>query len=211
MTRRIVLVDYGRGNLFSVRQALEAAGTEPVISSDPKTIATADRIVLPGVGAFGDGMASLADRRLLEPLREFAGSGRPLLGICLGMQMLFDIGEEFGIHEGLGLLPGKVKEIPKTTAEGKRHKVPHIGWNRLQISDHWQGTVLEGIPERTEVYFLHSFAAYLSSTEALVANVFYNDQPITAVVRRENVHGCQFHPEKSGEAGLAILRRFAAL
>jgi glutamine amidotransferase len=205
---RVAVVDYGLGNILSVTRALEFCGAEVVVTSDPDIILSADRLVLPGVGAFADGMKGMREAKLLEPVAEFAKTERPFLGICLGMQMLLATAEEFGHHEGMGIVPGSVRAIPGTTAEGKPHKIPHIGWNGLWSPQEWKSTILEGIPQGASVYFVHSFAADPTEAQCLLATADYNGRSITAVIRKGNTYGCQFHPEKSGEVGMQILRNF---
>lgn len=207
---KIVVVDYGMGNLFSVRRALEVAGGEGItLSTDPAALTDADRVVLPGVGAFVDGMAGLARAGFAPALHEYVAKGRPLLGICLGMQMLMHESEEFGTTAGLGLIPGKVCAIARLRADGSRRKLPSIGWAPLMAGPGgWDGSALEGTPGGASVYFLHSFHAQVMHTADLLASYDYDGIPVTAAVRRDNVTGMQFHPEKSGPVGLGILRRF---
>lgn len=202
---RLLVVDYGLGNLHSVCRALTAAEATPVVSADPADLETAELVVLPGVGAFGDGMRGLTERGLVEPLRRYAASGRPLIGICLGTQLLLGRSTEFGEHEGLGIIPGKVVPL-----EARRPaKIPHIGWSALVPSGRsWSGTPLAGLPEAGEVYFVHSFAARPDRPEHSLAECDYGGVRFCAVVAAGRVVGCQFHPEKSGPYGLAILRNF---
>lgn len=210
-SKQVGLVDYGIGNLFSVGQALNAAGAQVTTITDPASLKNFDYIVLPGVGAFGAGRELLRKQGMDQSLQEFARSGRPLLGICLGMQLLFDESEEFGKHPGLGLIPGSVVKIPTHDDKGASHKIPHIGWNSLlspSPTRSWQKTILEGVPSELSVYFVHSFHAVPSEKNEIVAVCKYYEQMLTAVVQREQVVGCQFHPEKSGEVGLMILRRW---
>lgn len=213
MKNEVAVVDYGIGNLFSVQRALEHCGAAAILSSDPEFIRRAPRLLLPGVGAFGDGMAELKSRGLDEALRDAARQGTPLLGICLGMQLLLDESEEFGLTSGLGLVPGRVVPIPATTVAGKPQKIPHIGWNELVLPagrENWQGTPLADLPLATAVYFVHSFMARPAESAHRVADCLYGGHAVSAVIGRENVFGCQFHPEKSGELGLKVLRRFLA-
>ncbi len=207
---KIVVVDYGMGNLFSVRRALEVAGGSGIeFSADPAALAGADRVVLPGVGAFADGMAGLSRAGFIEALQEFTATGRPLLGICLGMQMLMQESAEFGTTAGLGLIPGKVVAIERGRSDGTRRKLPSIGWAPLQPGpEGWQGSALDETPVGAAVYFLHSFHAQVMHTGHMLASYDYEGMPVTAAVRRDNVTGMQFHPEKSGPVGLGILRRF---
>lgn len=203
----MTVVDYGIGNLHSVLKALRHHGAEVRLTSDPRDVPCADRIVLPGVGAFADGVKGLRSRGLFEPLQAFAGTERPFLGICVGMQLLLTESEEFGRHEGLGLVPGRVVAIPRTGL-----KVPQIGWNRIYPppGDDWGGTPLEPLQPGTMVYFVHSYTAVPSEERDRLADSDYGGHRISAAVRRGSVWGCQFHPEKSGAAGLKILERFLA-
>jgi len=209
MNRRIHVVDYGMGNLLSVARAVEKAGGEVVLTEDYAEIAGADRLLLPGVGAFRDGIAGLSRNGLDDAVRAFAATGRPLLGICLGMQMLASESHEFGVHVGLGLVPGRVVAIPREGDDGIAHKVPFIGWAALESKREagFSGTPLDGI-SGDSVYLVHSY--YVEPVEAadLLAVYRYDGVAITAAIQRENVFGCQFHPEKSGPAGLATVRRF---
>lgn len=207
----VTVIDYGVGNLLSVSRALEHCGARVTITSDATAILTSARVVLPGVGAFADGMAALQAEGLDAVVRQVAATGTPLLGICLGMQMLFDESEEFGATAGLGLIPGRVVNIPETTTTGEPHKIPHIGWNELVLPaqrDSWQSSLLGDVKPGEAVYFVHSFMSAPASPEFRLADCRYGGIPIPAAVTRDNVMGCQFHPEKSGEVGLKILRRF---
>lgn len=208
----VTVIDYGMGNLHSVCRALEKVGAAPVLTEQPEALAAANHLVLPGVGAFKDGMAELAKRGFVDAVRNYAKSGKPLLGICLGMQMLFEESEEFGRHRGLGVMPGAVRAIPSQGADGLPHKIPHIGWNALVAPGgaSWEGTLLSGIPAGTEVYFVHSYTAQPVEEALRLADADYDGCRVSAVVREGHVYGCQFHPEKSGPAGLAMLRNFLA-
>ncbi len=202
----IAIVDYGVGNIFSLRCSLAALGEDVVLTADAGVLAAADGIILPGVGAFGDARAKLAEGGLDEVLVRLAREGKPLLGICLGMQMLFDESLEFGVHRGLGLIPGRV--VPMRGVIPEDFAIPQIGWNALDYTG-VPSRLLEGTPEGTYVYFVHSYFASDCGADT-VATCHYG-APLTAVVERGNVFGCQFHPEKSGRAGLAILRRFCEI
>jgi len=206
----VAVVDYGIGNLYSVRRALERCGGDVTLSSDPAALERAERLVLPGVGAFAGGMAGLRERGLVEPIRRYAASGRPLLGICLGMQMLATASEEFGIHEGLDLIPGRVRAVPDRDTAGRPHKVPHIGWTALRTpaGASWRESLLADTPEGTWVYLVHSFAVVPDDPAHRLANCEYGGHAVCAAIARGAITGFQFHPEKSGEAGLRILRRF---
>ena len=210
---QVLLVDYGVGNLLSVARALEACGASVELSGDVTAVRRAKTLVLPGVGAFGDCMAELRRRGLIDPLREFATSGRPFLGICVGMQVLMNVGEEFGEHEGLGVFKGRVRAIPPTTSEGRAHKIPHIGWTPLVPAggNGWRGTILDETAAASTFYFVHSYTAWPDDETVRLADADYNGQRVAAVIRRGNAYGTQFHPEKSGAAGLSILSKFLAL
>ncbi|WP_368293717.1 imidazole glycerol phosphate synthase subunit HisH [Dehalobacter sp. TBBPA1] len=211
---RITLVDYGMGNILSVQRAFEYCGGQVRISDNPRDIRNSDYLVLPGVGAFADGMKGLSERGLMEAIINFASKERPFLGICLGMQMMMGKSEEFGIHEGLGLIPGSVVKIPAQDMHGLRQKIPHIGWNALALPDskeNWQGTILAGIEIGETVYFVHSFTAVPANLSNRLADTSYNGQIISAAVQSGYLYGCQFHPEKSGMTGLRIIRNFINL
>jgi len=208
---RVTVVDYGASNMLSICRALRHVGADIEIAEGGADLDDASRVIVPGVGAFGDAMGRLAERGLVEPLRLYAAKGRPLLGICLGMQMMMESSEEFGMHDGLGLIPGRVTRIADTGSDGTRHPVPHIGWNALfppAPERDWSGTVLAGTPFGTHTYFVHSFMASPAVPEHVLAVCDYDGCALVAAVRRDNVSGCQFHPEKSGPAGLAMLARF---
>lgn len=204
----IAIIDYGVGNLFSLKSSLAQLGQDTVVTADPDTIRKADRLILPGVGAFGDAMDKLVATGLVPVIRAEAEK-KPLLGICLGMQLLFEKSYEYGEHAGLGLLPGSVCPLePDLAAAGFSYKVPHIGWNSLHLVRP-ENPLMANTREGDFVYFVHSF--YVKGCgDALVAGAEYG-VTVPGAVARGNVYGCQFHPEKSGEAGLRILRAFAAL
>ena len=199
----IAIIDYGVGNLFSLSSSLSAIGVKSVITSDRETIINADRLILPGVGAFGDARAKLARNGLDKLIKEQSERGKPLMGICLGMQMLFEKSFEYGTHEGLGLLKGNV--VPMEGVLKPEYKIPHIGWNALKF--HGKSPLFKYINEGDCVYFVHSYYA-VGCEESLTATVEY-DKQITACVGKGNIYGCQFHPEKSGAVGLNILKAFA--
>lgn len=207
----VTIVDYGVGNLLSVIRALEKCGANYNLASKPEQIIEADSLILPGVGAFSAGMETLKMKSLIKPIKEYAKKNKPFLGICLGMQMMFDLSYEFGEQKGLGLIPGKVLPIPNTNIDGKEHKIPHIGWSKLippKADTSWQETILSEIKYNDPVYFVHSFYVEPAHKENLIANCDYNGIKLSAVVRKDNLYGCQFHPEKSGPIGLKILERF---
>lgn len=212
----ISVIDYGLSNLRSVCSAISHLGSTPKLISSPEDIRKADALILPGVGAFSDGMEGLRKNGLDLAIREKTLSGTPLLGVCLGMQMLFDSSDEFGFHPGLGLIPGKVTRIPRSDSDGMVLSLPHISWEPLQIRSHGPGKylsapdILEGIAPEEEFYFIHSFYAIPEKEIYTVANTEYGGHPLCAVAAKDNVIGTQFHPEKSGEAGLKLLRNFIA-
>ena len=207
----IAVMDYGVGNLLSVRRALEHCGATVAVTADHDLLLASPRVVLPGVGAFANGMAELRRRGLDGIVREIAARGTPLLGICLGMQMLLDESEEFGASEGLGLISGKVVPVPAVSALGHPQKIPHIGWNALTASEgsrSWTGTLLSDIQPPEAVYFVHSYMAQPADNDHRLADCLYGGIRISAVIGHANVYGCQFHPEKSGSVGLKVLRAF---
>lgn len=213
MSVDVAIVDYGIGNLLSVRRAFEYCGASVVVSDNPQALLAAPRLVLPGVGAFAAGMQALVERKLDACVHKFAASGKPLLGICLGMQLLASVSLEFGEHRGLAIIPGQVGAIPSTSAAGQPHKVPHIGWTGITVprgSSGWAGTILSSVMPGAAVYLVHSFAMQPSSEVHRLADCDYNGRTITAAIQKDNVCGTQFHPEKSGTVGLAIVRGFLA-
>ena len=201
----IAIVDYGVGNLFSLKSSFAAIGAEVTVTADPEVIRAADKIILPGVGAFEDAAKKLRASGLDTVLKEQAAAGKPLMGICLGMQLLFDKSYEYGEHEGLGLIPGVVRPIAEVAPAG--YKIPHIGWNALHFQK--ESPLFSNIREGDCVYFVHSY--YAADCDAdVIATAEYGPE-LTAAVARGNVYGCQFHPEKSGNVGLAILKAFTEL
>jgi glutamine amidotransferase len=202
----IAIVDYGIGNLRSVQKALERVGATAIVTSDPADLDAAQGIVLPGVGAFGDGMELLRTRDLIAPVLRQVTAGKPLLGICLGMQLLFEESEEMGRHQGLGVLPGRVVRFP----EGDL-KVPHIGWNQLQkTGDNRARTLLAGVATGAYAYFVHSYYVQPDNDRDIVATTEYG-LAFASVVGRDHIFGAQFHPEKSQEVGLRLLENYARL
>lgn len=198
-----VILDYGVGNLFSLRSSFAVIGEESVITSDGAVIESADRIILPGVGAFKDAMEKLKASGLVSSLKKAAEKGTPILGICLGMQLLFEKSYEYGEHEGLGFLSGVVKPIP-----AKGLKIPHMGWNALSFGKS-KHPLFKYLSEGDYVYFVHSYAA-VDCDDSVIALTEYG-APVTAAVAKGNVMGCQFHPEKSGDVGLKILKAFCQM
>ncbi len=201
----IAIIDYGVGNLFSLAASFRMLGADTVVTGDADVIRAADRIILPGVGAFADAAAKLRATGLDALVRAEAAAGKPLLGICLGMQMLFSRSYEYGEHEGLGLIDGEVMPISPVIGEGL--KVPHIGWNSLDFpAGKEKSPLFRYISEGDYVYFVHSYAA-MQCEDAVIATSTYG-VPLTAAVAHRNIYGTQFHPEKSGDVGLRILRAF---
>ena len=202
----VAIIDYGVGNLFSLASSFSAIGAEAVVTADPEIIKSADKILLPGVGAFADAAKKLSDSGLGDLLKEEAAKGKYVLGICLGMQMLFEKSYEYGEHEGLGLINGEVRAISEVIPAD--YKVPHIGWNSLSFGEN-KHELFKYLSEGDFVYFVHSF--YGANCESSVIATAEYGAPLTAAVASGNVMGCQFHPEKSGSVGLNILRAFLEL
>lgn len=207
----ITIVDYGHGNLYSIAQALNHIGAPTKISADPADLLSAERVIVPGVGAFGSAMRALRARDLVAPLREAAAMGKPVLGICLGMQLLAESSEEFGEHDGLGLVPGDIKQLPKDE-DGDEYagdRIPNVGWRALGFAG--PDVSFEGIADGSMVYFSHSFRFVAEQAADVTATISFNGEAVTASVRRGNILGFQFHPENSGPVGLDLLRRFVTL
>jgi glutamine amidotransferase len=210
MTKRVTIIDYGIGNLYSVRRAVEVSGGEDIrVSGRPEDIAEADKLILPGVGAFEDGMNGLRERGLVPHIIAAARAGKPLLGICLGMQLLATTSEEFGLHSGLGLIPGEVKPIPRMSIDGDALKVPFIGWSPLTLNARHpsQDSCLANVQGKA-VYLVHSYELEPNDPTHLLASYSVGGHMITAAVRHGNVTGVQFHPEKSGTVGLKVISAF---
>jgi imidazole glycerol-phosphate synthase subunit HisH len=200
----IVIIDYGMGNLRSVQKAIEAVGSAAEISSDPDRVRQASKVILPGVGAFADAMAELRRTGLGESFRAAVQQGKPCLGVCLGLQLLFDSSAEDGEHTGLGLLPGRVVRFPAQPGL----KVPHMGWNTLRIRK--GAPLLAGLPAEPSVYFVHSYHVVAQNPDDVAAVADY-PKPFAAVIWRDNLTACQFHPEKSQRTGLAMYANFVAM
>jgi glutamine amidotransferase len=200
----IAIIDYQMGNLRSVQKGFEKVGHASNITADPEVLARADKIVLPGVGAFGDAIAEIRRRELVEPIREAIDKGKPFLGICLGLQLLFDVGYEGGTHEGLGILPGKVIrfELPG------EYKVPHMGWNQLAVRR--PVPLLAGLNGDSYCYFVHSYYVVPRDRDVIAAETDYGG-PFCSMIWRDNLCATQFHPEKSQRVGLQMLKNFAEL
>lgn len=202
----IAIVDYNMGNLASVQNAFAKLGCETVVESDPSKFKDYDKLILPGVGAFGDAMEHLRDRDMIKPLQDYAKSGRYMLGICLGMQLLFDSSEEFGEHEGLGIIKGHVKAFD-TSKFSEPLKVPHMGWNRMFTKEH---PLFKNLDEEHYLYFVHTYHVICDSEEDVIGRTDYGYE-FTSAVANKNVFGIQPHPEKSHENGLHILENFINL
>ena len=206
MKPSVMVVDYGMGNLLSVTRALEHCGAQVAVESSPDEVARAERLILPGVGAFGGGMSELQERNLIGALRDYAAAGRPFLGICLGLQMLFDGSDEFGASAGLGLIPGWVRQLPAQQGI----KLPHVGWSAILPGKRgsWDGSLIEHLGHGAEAYFVHSYFVDPADQHDCLAQTSYGKFEFCSVVKKRNIAGCQFHPEKSGETGLGIIRQF---
>ena len=203
----IAIVDYDMGNLKSVQKAFEAVGHLAAVTRDPKAIADASHVVLPGVGAFGDCMRNLERYGLVEPVTKAIAAGKPFLGICLGFQLLFSESEEFGTHRGLGVIPGKVVRFPSNGSPAHL-KVPHMGWNAIAIGK--RPPVLEGVPDGAFMYFVHSYYV-VPDDRAVACTMTDYGTPFVSSIARDNIFACQFHPEKSQAEGLKIIRNFGSL
>lgn len=212
---KTAIIDYDMGNLFSVQHACSVVGLEPTLVSDASGLMEADAAILPGVGAFGEAMGNLRRLDLVVPIRDFMAQGKPLLGVCLGMQLLFDRSSEFGDHDGLGLIHGRVERFPDRTAEGEKIRVPHIGWSRIwpgpEANGQWHGSPLEGISPGEYMYFIHSFYVIPDNPAEIMSVTRYGGMEYCSSIRRGNVFAAQFHPEKSAHEGLRIYKNFAGI
>lgn len=205
--QRVSVVNYGIGNLLSVQRAFEKIGCTVELITKSSDILQAECLVLPGVGAFGDGMSELSRRGMVAPIKEYCDLGRPFLGICLGMQMMLESSDESEEAEGIGIIEGKVSRLTELSIDSLTYKVPNIGWYSLS-GRAWEDTILDGITNMEQFYFVHSYAAYPKWKESSLAEVDYGSQTFSAAIHKGNCYGTQFHPEKSGEAGLMVLRNF---
>lgn len=213
----VAIVDYGMGNLYSVRRACEEAGMDGRITSSALDVASADAVILPGVGAFPDAMATLRRLDLVSVLHDVVSSRRPLIGICLGMQLLMSESEEFGTSRGLDIVPGTVEWIPAARGEGKRLKVPQVGWNTIWRpraaghGDAWSGTPLHGFDDDTFMYFVHSLVVRPEDSAVTLATTRYGTLEFCSALRKDKIFACQFHPERSGEIGMQMYRNMRSL
>ncbi len=208
----ITIVNYGLGNIFSVQNAIKKCGSKTIVTNNFKDIEKAKYLILPGVGAFENGMKGLIKYDLIKPILEYCNSGKPLLGICLGMQLLATISEEYGKHKGLNVIPGVVKQIPNQDTEGNFCKIPNIGWiELLKENNSWSNSILGNLKEFEEVYLVHSYSFSPKNKNNILANCLFNGHKICVVIKEGNIYGTQFHPEKSGKVGLKILKNFCSI
>lgn len=211
----VAIIDYGLGNLFSIKHACEHVGLSIEITNSPDTVINARSVILPGVGAFGDAMHALKRLDLIAPLKDVAERGTPLLGICLGQQLLFSRSEEFGAHEGLDILPGRVQYFPVQQIDGRTYKVPQVGWNAILPPNNdpaaWKGTLLEGVTPGTDMYFVHSCHVVPDSDDLVLSSTTYGNVEFSSGSHKGNITAFQFHPERSGTEGLIVYANFAKL
>lgn len=205
----IAIIDYQLSNLFSVQHACEFVGLRSKITSNPKDLVGADALILPGVGAFGDAMRNLNKFDLIDPIFEHISSGKPFLGVCLGMQLIFETSEEFGTHKGLGILKGRVLKFPSKNSYGKLLRVPQIGWNKIQLQK--DDPLLKGIKGGEFMYFVHSFYVLPKIDEVILTKTNYEGFEYASAVSKNNVFAVQFHPEKSGPGGLKVYQNFSKI
>jgi imidazole glycerol-phosphate synthase subunit HisH len=206
MNNLVSIVDYGLGNLFNIQRAFNAIGVDSIITSDPKEIINSSHLILPGVGAFEEGMVNLRKQNLVEAILDFSDSGKSVLGICLGMQLLLSVSYEDGKHSGLNLIKGEVVPLKKTSDI----KIPNIGWNELikNSSSGYDDMLLHGISKDSYMYFLHSYQVKAKNAENISSSTVYGDNKFCSTIHRDNIFGCQYHPELSGKNGLKILKNF---
>lgn len=210
-SKTVMVVDYNLGNIYSIRRALEHLGCTVIVSGDPDEISVANLLILPGVGAFAEGMNNLSRKGLVGAIEKYVFSGRPFLGICLGMQLLMSESEEHGRHRGFGFISGKVMRLTGTEDASAYYKIPHIGWGMLEApggNTQWDESILEGLQNGDFVYFAHSYMVIPEDSRSVIASTKYGNNIFCSVVKNNNIYGCQFHPEKSGEVGLRILENF---
>jgi len=208
--KRIVIVDYNLGNIYSVQQAFIAIGQNPILSNNIEDIISADALVLPGVGAFGDAMKNIHDLKIFEPIIQFVKSGKPFLGVCLGMQLLFEESNEFGLHKGFNFIKGSIKKFPALNLAGLKLKVPQIAWNTIYKKDEsaWVNTPLSEIKNNEYMYFVHSYYAIPSDIDDVLTLTKYDEIEYCSAVKKNNIFAMQFHPEKSGNEGLKVYKNW---
>lgn len=213
MKPKVTVIDYGVGNLLSVQKALMHCGAEVLFADNEEKILAADLLFLPGVGAFANAMDELNQRNMVGAIKAYCATQKPFLGVCLGMQLMLDQTEEFGVHNGLGLIAGKVEAVPNKTVSGAKQKVPHIGWNEMYrpASSNANSKMLSSLEEKSSVYFVHSYRARPDDTKHVLSVCDYGGHEVAAIIGKDNMYGCQFHPEKSGDIGLSILSSFIRL
>ncbi len=209
----VAIIDYGMGNIFSVRTACERVGLTPAIASTSQEVMKADAIILPGVGAFADAMAALQETDLIETLQQVSASSKPLVGICLGMQLLMTESFEFGHHAGLGIIPGSVDRLEKPIGPAGMLKVPHVCWNRMNRTspEAWEGSLLQGMKDGASMYFVHSFYVKPDDRSVVLAVTTYGHLEFCSALQYRNVFACQGHPERSGKEGLTVYRNLARI
>jgi len=207
----VVIVDYALGNLYSIHHACTRAGLAPVITSDRTQILQADAVLLPGMGAFGDAMRTLRQLDLVEVLRDVAASGRPLIGICLGIQLLLSESHEFGTHRGLDIIAGSVVRLDKPRVGDKMLKVPQIGWNQINPARPWKATLLDGVPAGEYMYFVHSYVPCPDDDGVVLSYTDYGGVKFCSCIQKDNIFACLFHPERSAKMGLKIYQNLAGL
>ncbi|CAN5243168.1 imidazole glycerol phosphate synthase subunit HisH [soil metagenome] len=208
--KKVVIIDYQLGNLFSVKQVCSHLGVDAKITSDKNELLEADYAILPGVGAFGDSMNNLAHFDLVEPLRDFIAAGKPFMGVCLGMQLLFTESEEFGDTKGLGIIEGSIRKIPQSNGDNETIKVPQIQWNKIETPEHrnWENTPLKTCKDGDFMYFVHSYYANPQNENLTSSKTEYGAIKYCSSIIKDNVFACQFHPEKSGENGVLIYKNW---